>query len=137
MLRPWDVEVNWLWQHCLQHSKNTPGSAFSTRSLPNKLFQAYQQLINSDASVALRDNWMSSTRMHCCSRNFLCLFEILHGRFPGVVPYCEAPNHGVKEDQLTEQFQVLHHFDRSICNLVPICKEKNKWGKKWVNALIL
>lgn len=36
-----------------------------------------------------------------------------------MVPHCEAPNHGVKEDQLTERFQVLHHFDRSVCNSVP------------------
>lgn len=64
------------------------------------------------------------------SRNSLSLFETLPGRFPGVVPHCEAPNHGVKEDQLTEQLQVLHHFDGSVCNPVPICKEGNKEGKK-------
>lgn len=48
---------------------------------------------------------MSSTRMHCCSRNFLCLFEILHGRFPGVVPYCEAPIMGSKRINLQSNFR--------------------------------
>lgn len=37
-----------------------------------------------------------------------------------MVPHCEAPNHGVNRINLQRDFlhQVLHHSDRSICNLV-------------------
>lgn len=52
------MDANWLRQHCLQYSENTPGQPSFTRPLPDKLFQACQQLTNSDAADAQGDNWM-------------------------------------------------------------------------------